>query len=77
MNTGVTGITCRYNETIHEFVMLNDISKTPAARGALEQMSYKLSRIHGMKKNNFKFPYSNYNSKSTRFRSLNYNYYFD
>jgi hypothetical protein len=40
MNTGVTGITCRYNGIIHEFVMLNDISKTPAARGALEQMSY-------------------------------------
>ena len=45
MNAGVTVTACRYHETIHDFVMLNDISKTPAARGALEQASLKLRKI--------------------------------
>ena len=45
MNAGVTVTACRYHGTIHDFVMLNDISKTPAARGAIEQASLKLRKI--------------------------------
>lgn len=45
MNAGVTVTACRYCGTVHDFVMLYDISKTPAARGALEQASYELRRI--------------------------------
>lgn len=45
VNARVTVITCRYHGTIDDFVKLNDISKTRAARGALEQASSKLWRI--------------------------------
>lgn len=35
----------RYHSTIHDFVMLNPISDTPAARGAIEQACYVLKKI--------------------------------
>jgi acetyl esterase/lipase len=35
----------RYHGTIHDFVMLNPISNTPAARGAIEQACYILKKI--------------------------------
>ncbi len=35
----------RYHGTIHDFVMLNPISDTPAARGAIEQACYVLKKI--------------------------------
>jgi acetyl esterase len=39
----VTGI--RYHGTIHDFVMLNPITNTPAVRGAIEQASHTLKKI--------------------------------
>jgi acetyl esterase len=39
----VTGL--RYHGTIHNFVMLNPIANTPAARGAIEQASNILKKI--------------------------------
>jgi acetyl esterase len=39
----VTGL--RYHGTIHDFVMLNPITETPAARGAIEQASQMLKKI--------------------------------
>ena len=39
----VTGL--RYHGTIHDFVMLNPLSDTPAARGAIEQASQMLKKI--------------------------------
>jgi acetyl esterase len=39
----VTGL--RYHGTIHDFVMLNPITGTPAVRGAIEQASYMLKKI--------------------------------
>ena len=39
----VTGL--RYHGTIHDFVMLNPIANTPAARGAIEQASNILKKI--------------------------------
>ncbi|HEY9386481.1 MAG TPA: alpha/beta hydrolase [Nitrososphaeraceae archaeon] len=39
----VTGL--RYHGTIHDFVMLNPITDTPAARGAIEQASQMLKKI--------------------------------
>jgi acetyl esterase len=39
----VTGI--RYHGTIHDFVMLNSITNTPAARGAIEQASHMLKKV--------------------------------
>ena len=35
----------QYHGTIHDFVMLNPISNTPAARGAIEQASQMLKKI--------------------------------
>jgi acetyl esterase len=35
----------RYHGTIHDFVMLNPITNTPAARGAIEQTSHSLKKI--------------------------------
>jgi acetyl esterase len=34
---GVRVTSVRYNETIHDFVMLNPLADTPAVRGAVEQ----------------------------------------
>jgi acetyl esterase len=45
MDAGVRVTACRYHGTIHDFVMLNDITTTPAARGAIEQASHKLRRV--------------------------------
>jgi acetyl esterase len=39
----VTGV--RYHGTIHDFVMLNPITDTPAVRGAIEQASHMLKKI--------------------------------
>jgi acetyl esterase len=39
----VTGL--RYHGTIHDFVMLNPITDTPAVRGAIEQASHMLKKI--------------------------------
>jgi acetyl esterase len=36
-NAGVRVTSTRYNGTIHDFVMLNALADTPAARGAIEQ----------------------------------------
>ena len=44
MEAGVHVTACRYQGTIHDFVMLNEIAETPAARGAIEQASEKLRR---------------------------------
>jgi acetyl esterase len=39
IDAGVEVRAVRYHGTIHDFVMLNPISETPAARGAIEQAS--------------------------------------
>ena len=39
IDAGVEVQAARYHGTIHDFVMLNPISQTPAARGAIEQAS--------------------------------------
>ena len=39
----VTGV--RYHGTIHDFVMLNPITDTPPARGAIEHASQVLKKI--------------------------------
>jgi acetyl esterase len=45
MDAGVLVTAVRYHGTIHDFVMLNPLSDTPAARGAIEQASHKLKKI--------------------------------
>jgi acetyl esterase len=45
MEAGVNVTACRYQGTIHDFVMLNEIAGTPAARGAIEQASDKLRKV--------------------------------
>ena len=42
MEAGVPVTAVRYHGTIHDFVMLNALSDTPAARGAIEQASNSL-----------------------------------
>jgi acetyl esterase len=42
---GVRVTTVRYNGTIHDFVMLNAIAMTPAARGAIGQASGFLRHV--------------------------------
>ncbi len=42
---GVNVIATRYNGTIHDFMMLNPIAKTPAARGAIMQAVAFLRRV--------------------------------
>jgi acetyl esterase len=37
MQAGVRVTSVRYNETIHDFVMLNPLANTPATRGAVQQ----------------------------------------
>lgn len=45
MQAGVTVTATRYLGTIHDFVMLNPITDTPAARGAIDQASHTLKKI--------------------------------
>jgi acetyl esterase len=45
IDAGVDVRAVRYHGTIHDFVMLNPISETPAARGAIEQSSNILKNI--------------------------------
>ena len=45
IDAGVEVRAVRYHGTIHDFVMLNPISETPAARGAIEQASIMLKNI--------------------------------
>ena len=48
MQAGVPTTANRYLGTIHDFVMLNAITDTPAARGAIDQASHMLKEIlHG------------------------------
>lgn len=42
MGAGVQVTAVRYHGTIHDFVMLNALSDTPAARGAIDQASNSL-----------------------------------
>ena len=42
IEAGVPVTGTRYHGTIHDFVMLNPIATTPAARGAIEQASHML-----------------------------------
>jgi acetyl esterase len=37
MQAGVRVTSVRYNDTIHDFVMLNPLANTPAARAAIQQ----------------------------------------
>jgi acetyl esterase len=45
MQAGVPTTANRYLGTIHDFVMLNAITDTPAARGAINQASHMLKEI--------------------------------
>ena len=45
MEAGVVVSAVRYHGTIHGFLMLNPITKTPAARAAIEQISYTLKKV--------------------------------
>jgi acetyl esterase len=48
MEAGVVVTAVRYHGTIHDFVMLNPITKTPAPRAAIEQASQMLKKaLHG------------------------------
>lgn len=45
MEAGVSVTAVRYHGTMHDFVMLNPITDTPPARGAIEQASQMLKKI--------------------------------
>jgi acetyl esterase len=45
MQAGVTVTATRYLGTIHDFVMLNPITDTPAPRGAIDQASSMLKKV--------------------------------
>jgi len=45
MEAGLNVTACRYRGTINNYVMLNEIAGTPAARGAMEQASDKLRKV--------------------------------
>ena len=45
MQAGVITTATRYLGTIHDFVMLNPITDTPAARGAIDQASHALREV--------------------------------
>lgn len=45
IEAGVVVTAVRYHGTIHDFVMLNPITKTPAARAAIEQASQMLKKV--------------------------------
>jgi len=42
---GVTVTSIRYNGTIHDFMLLNPIARTPAVRGAVDQASAYLRKV--------------------------------
>jgi acetyl esterase len=42
---GVTVTSVRYNGTIHDFMLLNPIARTPAVRGAVDQASAYLRKV--------------------------------
>ncbi|MGB9649485.1 MAG: alpha/beta hydrolase [Stellaceae bacterium] len=46
-NAGVRVTSTRYNGTIHDFVMLNPLADTPAARGAIAQAIFALKTTLG------------------------------
>ncbi|MGZ5550394.1 MAG: alpha/beta hydrolase [Nitrososphaeraceae archaeon] len=46
MKAGVPTTATRYLGTIHDFVMLNPITDTPASRGAIDQASHTLKEIY-------------------------------
>jgi acetyl esterase len=45
MQAGVKTTATRYLGTIHDFVMLNPITDTPAVRGAIDQASHTLKEV--------------------------------
>ena len=45
MQAGVPTTAIRYLGAIHDFMMLNPISDTPAARGAIDQASHTLKEV--------------------------------
>ena len=45
MQAGVPTTAVLYLGTIHDFVMLNAITDTPAARGAIDQASHTLKQV--------------------------------
>ena len=45
MQAGVITTAIRYLGTIHDFVMLNPITDSPAARGAIDQASHTLKKV--------------------------------
>ena len=45
MQAGVPITATRYLGAIHDFMMLNPISDTPAARGAIDQASHTLKEV--------------------------------
>jgi acetyl esterase len=45
MQAGVPTTATRYLGTIHDFVMLNPITDTPATRGAIEQAAHTLKEV--------------------------------
>ena len=45
MQAGVPTTATRYLGTIHDFMMLNPITDTPAARGAIDQVSQTLKKV--------------------------------
>ncbi|MFD2265186.1 alpha/beta hydrolase fold domain-containing protein [Lacibacterium aquatile] len=45
IQAGVTVTSTRYNGTVHDFVMLNALSETPAARGAIAQATSFLKDV--------------------------------
>jgi acetyl esterase len=45
MQAGVPTTATLYLGTIHDFVMLNAITDTPAARGAIDQASHTLKQV--------------------------------
>jgi acetyl esterase/lipase len=45
MQAGVPTTATRYLGTIHDFMMLNPITDTPAARGAIDQASHTLKKV--------------------------------
>jgi acetyl esterase len=46
MKAGVPTTATRYLGTIHDFVMLNPITDTPASRGAIDQAAHTLKEIY-------------------------------
>ena len=45
----MTVTSVRYNGTIHDFMLLNPIAKTPAVRGAVDQESFPAQVVSPLK----------------------------